>query len=58
MWLDGTIYFDPGATQQKAINLLRRLAEVWATKWDGRFRFEARDGCFRHDQLARYVPSR
>lgn len=85
VWLDGTIYFDTGATQQKAINLranphvilttgcnhwdrgldvmvegdavrvtddnvLRRLAEVWATKWDGRFRFQARDGCFHHDQ--------
>ena len=85
VWLDGTIYFDTGATQQKAINLranphvilttgcnhwdrgldvviegdavqvtddnlLSRLAEVWATKWDGRFRFQARDGCFHYDQ--------
>ena len=85
MWLDGAVYFNTGATQQKAINLrtnrhvilttgcshwdtgldvvaegdalqvtddnaLKHLAEVWATKWDGRFRFEVRDGCFHHDQ--------
>ncbi len=85
VWLDGTLYFDTGATQQKAINLsanpqvilttgcnhwdrgldvvvegdavrvtdddtLRRLAEVWVTKWDGRFQFQARDGCFYHDE--------
>jgi Pyridoxamine 5'-phosphate oxidase len=85
VWLDGTIYLDTGATQQKAINLranphvilttgcnhwdrgldivaegdavrvtddnvLRRLAEVRATKRDGRFRFQAGDGCFHHDQ--------
>jgi len=85
VWLDETIYFDTGATQQKAINLranphvilttgcnhwdrgldvvvegdavrvtddnvLGRLAQVWASKWDGRFRFQARDGCFYHDQ--------
>ena len=31
-------------------NVRRRLAEVWATKWDGRFRFQARGGCFHHDQ--------
>jgi nitroimidazol reductase NimA-like FMN-containing flavoprotein (pyridoxamine 5'-phosphate oxidase superfamily) len=29
-------------------DLLRRLAEMWATRWDGRFRFVARDGYFRH----------
>ncbi|HEX9065469.1 MAG TPA: pyridoxamine 5'-phosphate oxidase family protein [Streptosporangiaceae bacterium] len=28
---------------------LRRLAEAWTTKWDGRWRFEARDGAFHHD---------
>lgn len=27
---------------------LRRLAELWAGKWDGRWRFEARDGVFHH----------
>jgi general stress protein 26 len=85
IWLDGVIYFDTGASQQKAINLranphvilttgcnhwdsgldivvegaavritddatLKRLAEAWATRWDGSFRFVVRDGCFRHEQ--------
>jgi PPOX class probable F420-dependent enzyme len=27
---------------------LERLAQLWATKWDGRFQFQARDGYF-HD---------
>lgn len=29
--------------------VLARLAEAWARKWDGRWRFEARDGAFHHD---------
>jgi hypothetical protein len=29
-------------------NVLMGLAEVWATRWDGRFRFEVRGGCFHH----------
>lgn len=28
---------------------LRRLAQAWAGKWDGRWRFEARDGAFHHE---------
>jgi hypothetical protein len=28
---------------------LRRLAEAWTTKWDGRWRFEVGDGVFRHE---------
>jgi nitroimidazol reductase NimA-like FMN-containing flavoprotein (pyridoxamine 5'-phosphate oxidase superfamily) len=28
---------------------LQRLADAWRTKWDGRWRFEARDGGFRHE---------
>ncbi len=31
-------------------DVLKRLAEVWATKWDGRFRFLVRDGCIYPDQ--------
>lgn len=27
---------------------LKRLAEVWTTKWDGRWQFAVRNGCFRH----------
>jgi hypothetical protein len=28
--------------------VLERLAEAWATKWDGRWQFEARNGGFHH----------
>jgi nitroimidazol reductase NimA-like FMN-containing flavoprotein (pyridoxamine 5'-phosphate oxidase superfamily) len=28
--------------------LLRRLAEAWTTKWDGRWQFQVRDGSFQH----------
>ena len=31
-------------------DLLRDLAEVWATRWDGTFQFVARDGYFHHAQ--------
>jgi general stress protein 26 len=82
-WLDGSLHFCTGATEQKALNLrgnsrvilttgcnhwdtgldvvvegdavqltdknvLERLAEAWATKWDGRWQFDARDGGFHH----------
>jgi general stress protein 26 len=30
--------------------LLTRLAAAWATKWDGRWHFEARDGLFHHGE--------
>ncbi len=29
-------------------DLLRRLAESWTTKWDGRWQFQVRDGSFQH----------
>lgn len=29
---------------------LQRLAEAWATRWEGGFRFVVRDGYFRHEQ--------
>ena len=29
-------------------DLLRRLAEAWTTKWDGRWQFQVRDGSFQH----------
>ena len=28
---------------------LKRLADAWRTKWDGRWQYEARDGAFHHD---------
>jgi general stress protein 26 len=30
--------------------LLRRLAEAWTAKWDGRWQFGVGDGCFRHER--------
>ncbi len=29
---------------------LETLAALWATRWDGRFRFVPGDGCFLHEQ--------
>jgi nitroimidazol reductase NimA-like FMN-containing flavoprotein (pyridoxamine 5'-phosphate oxidase superfamily) len=84
VWLDDTICFTTGPTEQKAVNvrrhphvilttgcnhwdrgldvvvegdavqitddaLLERLAQAWATKWDGRWHYEARDGAFHHE---------
>jgi nitroimidazol reductase NimA-like FMN-containing flavoprotein (pyridoxamine 5'-phosphate oxidase superfamily) len=28
--------------------MLKRLAEAWTAKWDGRWHYDVRDGCFRH----------
>jgi nitroimidazol reductase NimA-like FMN-containing flavoprotein (pyridoxamine 5'-phosphate oxidase superfamily) len=30
-------------------DVLERLAEAWATKWDGRWHYEAHDGAFHHE---------
>ena len=84
VWLEDTIYFTTGGSEQKAVNLrtnpsvilttgcnqwergldivvegeavqvtdeyvLERLAEAWATKWDGRWHYDVRDGAFRHE---------
>jgi hypothetical protein len=29
--------------------VLRRLAQAWATKWDGRWQYQARDGALHHE---------
>jgi general stress protein 26 len=36
------------AVQLTDDDVLERLAEAWATKWDGRWQFEARNGSFHH----------
>jgi len=36
-------------------DLLKRLAEVWATKWDRRWQLEVRDGGFRHAGFASHA---
>jgi Pyridoxamine 5'-phosphate oxidase len=33
-------------------SVLERLAEAWATKWDGRWRYEVHEGGFRHEANA------
>ena len=33
--------------------VLERLAEAWRAKWDGRWRFGARDGAFHHEGAGR-----
>jgi hypothetical protein len=48
-WDEGLdIVVEGEAVQVQATDdgLLKRLAKTWATKWDGRWRFEARDGAF------------
>jgi len=37
------------AVQQPDDKMLERLAEAWATKWDGRWQYEARNGSFHHE---------
>jgi general stress protein 26 len=34
---------------------LRRLAKAWTTKWEGRWQFTVRDGCFQHGPGAAIV---
>jgi general stress protein 26 len=36
---------------------LKRLAEAWTSKWDGRWQFTARDGAFYHDGFPSHVYS-
>ena len=38
-------------------DLLKHLAEVWTTKWDGRWQFTVRDGAFEDDGSASHVHS-
>ena len=36
--------------------ILHRLAEAWARKWDGRWQYQVRDDCFRHPDVDARVP--
>jgi general stress protein 26 len=42
------VVFEGEADQVTDDDQLKRLADAWATKWDGRWRYEARDGAFHH----------
>jgi nitroimidazol reductase NimA-like FMN-containing flavoprotein (pyridoxamine 5'-phosphate oxidase superfamily) len=37
------------AVQVTDESVLERLAQAWATKWDGRWHYEVHDGAFRHE---------
>ena len=37
------------AVQVTDNDVLERLAEAWATKWDGRWHYEVHDGAFHHE---------
>jgi general stress protein 26 len=37
------------AVQVTDDTMLKRLADAWRTKWDGRWQFEARDAAFHHE---------
>src|SRR6266571_4331587 len=44
VWLDVAV--EGEAVQVTDEEMLKRLAEVWATKWDGRWQYEIRNGAF------------
>jgi len=48
-WEEGLdVMVEGDAVQITDNNVLARLARAWATKWDGQWQFEARDGGFYH----------
>jgi len=49
-WDSGVdVVIEGDADQVTDDDQLKRLADAWATKWDGRWRYEARDGAFHHE---------
>jgi nitroimidazol reductase NimA-like FMN-containing flavoprotein (pyridoxamine 5'-phosphate oxidase superfamily) len=55
-WDTGTdVVIEGDAEQVTADDQLKRLADAWATKWDGRWRYEVRDGGFHHQPGAALV---
>jgi nitroimidazol reductase NimA-like FMN-containing flavoprotein (pyridoxamine 5'-phosphate oxidase superfamily) len=49
-WKEGLdVVVEGVAVQVTDDDMLARLAEAWATKWDGRWQFEARGGAFHHE---------
>ena len=39
------------AVQVTGRDRLKRLAEAWTTKWDGRWQYAVGDDCFHHDEV-------
>ncbi|MFN8518740.1 MAG: pyridoxamine 5'-phosphate oxidase family protein [Chloroflexota bacterium] len=49
-WRDGLdVMVEGDAVRVTDDAMLRRLADAWRAKWDGRWRFEAHDGRFHHE---------
>jgi nitroimidazol reductase NimA-like FMN-containing flavoprotein (pyridoxamine 5'-phosphate oxidase superfamily) len=56
-WDEGLdVVVEGDAVQVTDEDVLRRLAQAWATKWDGRWQLAVRDGCF-HNLNAHDWPS-
>ena len=50
-WEEGLdVVVEGEAVQVTDENLLERLAEAWATKWDGRWHYEVEENAFRHER--------
>ncbi len=48
-WDEGLdVVVEGKATRVMEESQLERLAKAWATKWDGRWKYEVGDGAFRH----------
>jgi uncharacterized pyridoxamine 5'-phosphate oxidase family protein len=47
------VVLEGDAVQVTDDDLLRRLAEAWTAKWDGRWQFQVGDGCFQHMEGSR-----
>jgi nitroimidazol reductase NimA-like FMN-containing flavoprotein (pyridoxamine 5'-phosphate oxidase superfamily) len=43
------VVIEGDAVQVTDDDTLKRLADAWRTKWDGRWQFEAREGAFHHE---------
>lgn len=49
-WNEGLdVVVEGQAVQIGDVDVLKRLAEAWAKKWDGRWQYEARSGGFYHE---------
>jgi hypothetical protein len=47
------VVLEGDAVQITDDDLLQRLAEAWTAKWDGRWQFQVRGGCFQHMEGSR-----
>ena len=56
-WQEGLdIVVEGDAVRITDQGLLERLAQVWATRWDGRWQYLVRDGCFFHHDEHEVLP--